>query len=113
MPSPAEVRDFTASGSWVDMYEMLGREFVAAGSKRLKAVAPIAGFAWRDPEPDGANSMVWYERAVGSDGSSPDPASRTRLLQYNEDDVLATRALRIWMTDRAASQTPTVADLVS
>ena len=113
MPSLGEVRAFTASGSWVDMYEMLGREFVAAGSKRLKAVAPVAGFAWRDPEPDGANSMLWYERAVGIGGSQADPASRTRLLQYNEDDVLATRALRTWMTDRAAAQTPTVADLAS
>ena len=90
---------------------MLGREFLAAGSKRLKTVAPLAGFNWRDPEPDGANSMVWYRAAVGSDGNPPSADQKQRLLEYNEDDVLATLALRRWMTDGAARDTPTIADL--
>ncbi len=111
MPSQQEVRAFTASASWVDMYEMLGREFLAAGSKRLKTVAPLAGFRWRDAEPDGANSMVWYRAAVGADGAPPAVDQRLRLLEYNEDDVLATLALRRWMTDGAAAATPTVAEL--
>jgi predicted RecB family nuclease len=111
MPSTAEVRAFTGSSSWVDMYEMVNREFLAAGSKRLKTVAPVAGFHWRDPEPDGANSMVWYRGAVGANGGPPSERLKTRLLQYNEDDVLATLALRQWMTDRAADDTPTVAQL--
>jgi predicted RecB family nuclease len=33
-----------------------------------------------------------------------------RILRYNEDDVLATLALRRWMTERA-SEVPTVAEL--
>ncbi|WP_111768154.1 TM0106 family RecB-like putative nuclease [Nakamurella deserti] len=111
MPSAQEVRAFTSSASWVDMYEMLGREFLAAGSKRLKTVAPLAGFNWRDPEPDGANSMVWYRAAVGADGAPPSESQKRRLLEYNEDDVLATLALRRWMSDGAAADTPTVAEL--
>jgi predicted RecB family nuclease len=111
MPTVQEVREFTASASWVDMYEMLGREFLAAGSKRLKTVAPLAGFSWRDPEPDGANSMVWYRAAVGADGRPPSASQKQRLLEYNEDDVLATLALRRWMSEGAAADTPTVAEL--
>jgi predicted RecB family nuclease len=103
MPSIPEVRAFTTSAAWVDMYEMIDREFVATGSKRLKSLAPLAGFRWRDPEPDGANSMVWYQAAVGALDGKPDPASEERLLRYNEDDVLATRALRNWMASGATS----------
>ncbi|MEO5832614.1 MAG: TM0106 family RecB-like putative nuclease [Nakamurella sp.] len=111
MPAAQEVRAFTSSASWVDMYEMLGREFVAAGSKRLKTVAPLAGFQWRDPEPDGANSMVWYRAAVGADGELPSEDQKQRLLEYNEDDVLATLALRRWMSEGAEADTPTVEEL--
>ncbi len=110
MPTAAEVKAFTTSASWVDMYEMLGREFLAAGSKRLKTVAPLAGFRWRDAEPDGANSMVWYRAAVGADGVPPSADQKQRLLEYNEDDVLATLALRRWMSDGAVGM-PTMAEL--
>ena len=81
MPTAAEVRAFTTSASWVDMYEMLGREFLAAGSKRLKTVAPLAGFHWRDPEPDGANSMVWYRSGRGPTAMPPSASQKQRLLR--------------------------------
>ncbi len=111
MPTVAQIREFIGSLQWVDIYEVVGREFMVSGSRRLKTVAPVAGFSWRDPEPGGANSMVWYRGAVGADGRPPDDALKVRVLEYNEDDVLATLALRNWMTDRAADDTPTVAEL--
>jgi hypothetical protein len=57
--------------------------------------------------------MVWYRKAVGANGAPPVDAQKLRLLQYNEDDVLATLALRRWMTESAAAETPTVADLAN
>jgi predicted RecB family nuclease len=83
------------------------------GSLRLKAVAPVAGFAWRDPEPGGENSMAWYRAAVsGSGEAATDDARihRQRILDYNEDDVRATYVLRQWMSQQPDAM-PTAASL--
>jgi predicted RecB family nuclease len=45
------------------------------------------------------------------DGAAPDRAQRRRLLEYNADDVAATRALREWMTSRVAREVPLAVDL--
>ncbi len=42
--------------------------------------------------------MVWYERAVSDPDAEVRGASRTRLLNYNEDDVRATAAIRDWLS---------------
>jgi predicted RecB family nuclease len=110
MPSVAEIAEFCASPAWVDVYAEIRSLFVVPGSMRLKALAPVAGFAWRDPEPGGENSMAWYRQAVGADTGLPDLRAADRVLRYNEDDVLATLALRRWITDHA-HEVPTVADL--
>ena len=117
MPSVEEISAFCASPEWVDIYQEIRDQFIVPGSMKLKALAPLAGFHWRDPEPGGENSMAWYREAVGpvavpSDGPLDpiDPAMATRILQYNEDDVLATLALRRWMTD-SATEVPTAAEL--
>ncbi len=120
MPTPAEIAEFCSSAQWVDIYQEIKDQFLVTGSMRLKALAPIAGFSWRDPEPGGENSMAWYREAVGAatacpvdgDGAVPpvDREMADRILEYNEDDVLATLALRRWMTDKAA-EVPSVADL--
>ena len=62
------------------------------GPLGLKVLATRAGFSWRDEDPSGEASIGWYELA--RDG---DHASLQRLLDYNEDDVRATRALRDWL----------------
>jgi predicted RecB family nuclease len=161
MPARAEIDAFCRSAQWVDLYAEVKKNFVVPGSLRLKLVAAVAGFTWRDPEPSGENSLAWYRLAIGdgaagadgvreadrtreaepaaaeadrgreaesaaetdraaaeggSPGGSGSPAEdvvaahRQRLLRYNEDDVLATLALRRWMRERA-SDVPTVADL--
>jgi predicted RecB family nuclease len=111
IPSVAEVEEFITHPGWVDMYAVVDQWFLCAHGKGLKRVAPVAGFAWRDPEAGGENSMRWYRDAVGMDGEPPDDAQRRRLLEYNADDVAATRALREWMTSPAVELVPLAADL--
>ncbi|MGU3437380.1 TM0106 family RecB-like putative nuclease [Actinomycetes bacterium M1A6_2h] len=110
VPTEVEIHEFIDGPEWVDMYVAVSENFVCPSGKGLKKVAPVAGFNWRDDEAGGEASMGWYREAVGYDGES-DLSQRTRLLEYNEDDVQATRALRVWMADRATAEIPTADDL--
>lgn len=111
VPSAAEVRAFVDSDEWVDLFRSVSDQFLCSHGKGLKVVAPVAGFAWRDSEAGGEASMRWYRDAVGMDGAEPDVAQRSRLLRYNEDDVLATYALRLWISERAMTEVPFMDDL--
>ncbi|MFC5231528.1 TM0106 family RecB-like putative nuclease [Pseudonocardia zijingensis] len=111
IPPTGEVEEFIAHPGWIDLFAVVSEWFLCAHGKGLKRVAPVAGFAWRDPEAGGENSMRWYRDAVGMDGAAPDIQQRERLLAYNADDVHATRALREWMTSPAVMQVPLAADL--
>jgi predicted RecB family nuclease len=106
IPPVEDVEAFIADPSWVDIFAVVDEWFLCAHGKGLKRVAPAAGFAWRDPEAGGENSMRWYRDAVGMDGAPPDPAQRERLLAYNADDVAATAAVRDWMTSPAIEDVP-------
>lgn len=55
----------------------------------IKTLASYLGFKWRDTSPSGAESIEWYNRWV----ESGDPSVRHRILDYNEDDCVATRVL--------------------
>lgn len=96
-----------ASPSWVDLYEVVRSSLVLGHGLGLKRIAPLAGFHWRDPDAGGLQSMSWHRDAVGH----PDPAvrahNRHRLLQYNEDDVAATLAVRTWLR---TAEIPSIAD---
>ncbi len=111
IPAQSEVEAFIADPCWVDLFAVVSDWFLCANGKGLKRIAPSAGFAWRDPEAGGENSMRWYRDAVGMDGAPPDPGQRRRLLEYNADDVAATRALREWMTSPAIERVPLAAEL--
>ncbi|MFP5069361.1 TM0106 family RecB-like putative nuclease [Pseudonocardia nantongensis] len=111
VPTEAEVRAFIEDPCWVDLYGVVSTWFLCAQGKGLKKIAPAAGFAWRDPEAGGENSMRWYRDAVALDGGAPDPAQRERLLGYNTDDVLATHALREWMSSARVREVPLVSEL--
>ena len=52
----------------------------------IKTLAQHLGFQWRDTNPSGAASIEWYNRWV----ETGDPAIKQRILDYNEDDCLAT-----------------------
>jgi predicted RecB family nuclease len=111
IPRRAEVLAFIESDAWFDLFASVRTHFLCSHGKGLKTIAPVAGFTWRDPDAGGENSMRWYRAAVGLDGDTPDLAQRVRLLEYNEDDVLATAALRGWMSSPEVEKIPYVGDL--
>ncbi|MBB5072517.1 putative RecB family nuclease [Saccharopolyspora gloriosae] len=111
IPEVSEVRRFIGSDEWVDLFAAVRDQFLCPHGKGLKVIAPSAGFAWRDPEASGENSMRWYRDAVGLDGQEQEPSQRSRLLQYNEDDVRATWTIRRWMTSPEARSIPFTEDL--
>ncbi|WP_043788851.1 TM0106 family RecB-like putative nuclease [Amycolatopsis rifamycinica] len=111
VPSKKNIQSFVDSEQWVDLFRSVTDQFLCSHGKGLKVIAPVAGFSWRDPEAGGEASMRWYRDAVGMDGEKPDDDQRERLLRYNEDDVLATRALREWIDARAQDEVPYMFDL--
>ncbi|MCA1655603.1 MAG: ribonuclease H-like domain-containing protein, partial [Pseudonocardiaceae bacterium] len=112
IPTTEQVRAFITSDAWFDLFGAVRDHFLCSRGKGLKTIAPAAGFTWRDAQASGENSMRWYRDAVGMDGSTPpDDTQRTRLLEYNEDDVRATHALRGWMSSPAVYEVPYVGDL--
>jgi uncharacterized protein len=52
----------------------------------IKTIAQYLGFQWRDQDPSGAASIEWYNRWL----ESGDRAIKQRILDYNQDDCLAT-----------------------
>ncbi len=87
---------------WIDLHDCAKRQIQTEGPTGLKQLASAAGFAWRDGNPSGEASMIWYEVAVHDEGDEA-LHSRQRLLEYNEDDCRATKALRDWLNGPAQS----------
>jgi predicted RecB family nuclease len=103
-----EVETFLASGDWVDLLEVVRRHLVTGRSLGLKETAPIAGFAWHADEVGGDLAMVAYDRAVDEADPAAAAEARSWILEYNEDDVRATAALREWL-DAAGDELPSIA----
>ncbi len=55
----------------------------------IKTLAKFLGFNWRDTHPSGAASIEWFDRWI----RSGDTTIRQRILDYNEDDCVATRVV--------------------
>ena len=92
-----EVDEFWDSDDWVDLLEVVRKQLLTGRSMGLKETAPLAGFAWRSGDSGGTLAIVKYEQAIDEE---TDPAGRAAaqewILEYNEDDVAATRHLREW-----------------
>lgn len=85
---------------WIDLHEQVKRQIQTEGPLGLKQLAVAAGFHWRDANPSGEASMIWFE--VARRDESPEAlASRARIMAYNEDDCRATKALRDWLNGPA------------
>lgn len=97
LPPEGDVEAFIASDEWVDLHQIMTSQIVTGHGTGLKRVAPIAGFHWRDSDSGGDQSTVWYQAAVYADDQEVREANRRRLLDYNQDDVAATAALRHWL----------------
>jgi len=92
------VKALIASDSYNDLMKVFNDHLITGSGAGLKRVAPLAGFTWRDVDPGGDASMLRHAAAV--DPATPADearALRQRLLDYNEDDVRATAAIRSWM----------------
>lgn len=113
VPSRRTIDAFIASNEWIDIFEAVGANFVCPRGKGLKRIAPVAGFGWRDDEAGGEASMEWYAAAVALDGAALDLSQRGRLLEYNEDDVQATKVLREWISGDEVLRLPLAADLLA
>jgi predicted RecB family nuclease len=100
VPSPDEIGELVNSDCWVDLHEVFTSQIVTGESASLKVTARYAGFRWRDPDAGGDASMLWYQEATTAEDAEARLAARVRLLTYNEDDVLATAALRTWLSDK-------------
>ena len=90
--------DKLVDGRHVDLFEIVRQHFFGAHGLSLKVVAhAVAGFSWRDDTPGGLNSQQWFAEAVHADDAQTRAEAAQRILDYNEDDVRATAALRDWL----------------
>ena len=78
-----------------DLWAWTKQRFVSPSGYSLKVIAPLCGFGWRDDDPGGAQSEIWYSELLKGAGNR-----RSRLLEYNEDDVAAQLAIRRWVRTR-------------
>ncbi|MFT4109264.1 TM0106 family RecB-like putative nuclease [Propionicimonas sp.] len=89
-----------AEDHFQDLFAAVRQHFFGANGLGLKVVASAgAGFHWRDDDPGGLNSMRWFDDAVHSPSEAARAQARTRVLEYNEDDVKATWHLRRWLRE--------------
>jgi uncharacterized protein len=63
----------------------------------LKDIASYLGFHWRSEDASGANSVLWFEKYLGTE----DPEVKRKILEYNEDDVRATKVVKDWLAKNA------------
>ena len=101
-PTSADLEEFRhrSPAQWVDLHDLAKQQIQTEGPLGLKQLATSCGFEWRDVNPSGEASMLWYEVA-SRDESRDAMASRQRILEYNEDDCRATKALRDWLNGPA------------
>jgi predicted RecB family nuclease len=86
-----EIETLFAAETTVDLYTNIVRPKTEWPTRdySIKTLASFLGFKWRDSNPSGAASIEWYHRWV----ECGDPEIRQRILDYNEDDCVATRVL--------------------
>jgi predicted RecB family nuclease len=95
-----------ADEAFFDLFEVVRSHFFGTYGLGLKQVAHSgSGFSWRDDNPGGLNSQSWFADAVHAETDAVRAELTQRVLDYNEDDVRATYALRKWLRDGARPTT--------
>ena len=79
----------------VDLCDWARKNLVSPNGYGLKVIAPLCGFEWRDDDPGGRQSEIWFEHVLAGD-----EGMKARLLEYNEDDVVAQLAIRRWLRSK-------------
>jgi predicted RecB family nuclease len=91
-------RRSTAAAGFCDLWAVVKTHFFGAHGLGLKVVASEgAGFHWRDDDPGGLNSQRWFLDAIHAETADIAASARQRVLDYNEDDVIATARVRAWL----------------
>lgn len=99
-PAAARLKELFAT-HFVDLFPIVRQHFFAVNGLGLKVVAVNGpGFSWRDDDPNGLRSQTWFNEAAYGTDEAQHVAARDRVLDYNEDDVRATLALRAWLRDQ-------------
>lgn len=86
--SEADVRAVFALPTVIDLYSAVVRPHTEwpTHNKSIKTLAVYLGFKWRDTNPSGAASIEWFRRWA----AERQPELLQRILDYNEDDCVAT-----------------------
>ena len=88
VPGWDSVRDWFSANA-VDLCEWTRNHLVSPNGHGLKVIAPMCGFNWRDDDPGGLQSEIWFEELQAGNRDM-----KSRLLEYNEDDVIAQLRVR-------------------
>ena len=86
-----------AEEHFVDLLEIVKAHYFGVSGLGLKLMARHVGFSWRDNDPGGLNSQLWFAEAVHGETAEVRARARRRVLEYNEDDVIATSQVRAWL----------------
>jgi predicted RecB family nuclease len=86
-----------ADEHFVDLLEIVKAHYFGVSGLGLKLMARHVGFSWRDDDPGGLNSQLWFAEAVHGETAEIRSQARRRVLEYNEDDVTATSQVRAWL----------------
>lgn len=86
-----------AEEHFVDLLEVVKAHYFGVSGLGLKLMARHVGFRWRDEDPGGLNSQLWFAEAVHGETAEIRAQARRRVLEYNEDDVTATSQVREWL----------------
>jgi predicted RecB family nuclease len=86
-----------AEEHFIDVLEIVKAHYFGVSGLGLKLMARHVGFSWRDEEPGGLNSQLWFAEAVHGESAEARARARRRVLEYNEDDVTATSQVRAWL----------------
>jgi predicted RecB family nuclease len=86
-----------AEEHFVDLLEVVKAHYFGVSGLGLKLMARHVGFSWRDEDPGGLNSQLWFAEAVHGETAEIRARAQRRVLEYNEDDVTATSQVRAWL----------------
>ena len=91
--SVEEIEELFDPAQTIDLYNDVVKKVTEWPTRdySIKTMAKFLGFCWRDPS--GAASIEWFDRWI----KTGDPEVRQRILDYNEDDCIATRVLLDWI----------------
>ena len=81
-------------GSIVDLHKLVTTSVVFPTlNNGLKGIAKYLGFKWRHTDVTGSESMAMYLEYV----NTGDKKILQKIIDYNEDDVMATRVVKDWL----------------